>query len=171
MRQLTPKELKKFFKNQFSRNKEIVILLENIQYERNLASIFRTADAAGVKKIYLTGITKKPPFEESLDHVSRRKENSVQWEYEKNSFFVLQNLRKQGFINIAIEITTQSLALEELKKLGQANDKICLVFGSEVFGVTNDTLKNCDEAIYIPMYGKGASLNVGVSVGIALYSL
>jgi 23S rRNA (guanosine2251-2'-O)-methyltransferase len=171
MKQLTPKELKKFFKNQFSRNKEIVLLLENIQYERNTASIFRTADAAGVKKIYLTGVSKTPPFDESLEHVSRRKEGTVDWEYQKNAYFVLQNLKKQGFITIAVEITTQSLPLEKLKPIANANDKICFVLGSEMFGVTNDTLRNCDESVYIPMYGKGASLNVAVSAGIVLYSL
>ncbi len=171
MKQLTPKELKKFFKNQFTREKEIVLLLENIQYERNMASIFRIADAAGVKKIYLTGVTRKPPFDENLEHVSRHKERVIDWEYEKNSYFVLQNLRKQGFINIAVEIATNAIPLNKLKQITDANSKICLVLGSEMFGVTNDTLRNCDEAVFIPMYGKGASLNVAVSAGIVLYTI
>jgi tRNA G18 (ribose-2'-O)-methylase SpoU len=61
--------------------------------------------------------------------------------------------------------------LKDLKKLTDANEKICFVLGSEVFGVTNDTLRNCDEAVYIPMYGKGSSLNVATSAGIVLYSI
>ncbi len=170
MRQLTKKELKKFFKNEISRNKEIVLLLENIQYERNVAAIFRTADAAGVKKIYLTGVSQKPPFSENLEHVSRNKERLIDWQYEKNSYYVLQNLRKEGFLNIAVEITSNSLPLAKLKDLAHANDKICFVLGSEMFGVTKDALRYCDESIYIPMYGKGASLNVAVSAGIILYS-
>lgn len=78
MRQLSKKEIKKFFKNQIYRKQEIVLVLDNIQYERNLASIFRTAEAAGVKKIFLTGITPKPPFTKDGQNVSRHKENLIE---------------------------------------------------------------------------------------------
>lgn len=170
MKQLTKKEIKKFFKNQIHRKHEIVLLLENIQYEKNLASIFRTAEAAGVKKIYLTGITPQPPFKENVEHVSRSKEKLLDWQYEPNSYFVLQNLKKEGFIRIAVELTNSAMPLHKLKEIAKANAKICLVFGSEMHGITKDCLRNCDDSVFIPMYGKGASLNVAVCAGIVLYS-
>lgn len=171
MKQLTKKELKKFFKTQLKRNKEIVLVLENLQYDRNVAAIFRTADAAGVSKIYLTGITKTPPFEEDLTHVSRNKDELIPWQYEKNSYYVLNQLRRQQFLICAIELTNTAKPISELKKIANANDRICLVLGSETFGIKNDTLKLCNDSFFIPMYGKGGSLNVSVSTGIALYSI
>jgi len=170
MKQLTKKELKKFFKTGLKRRQEIVLILENIQYERNIAAIFRTADAAGVSKIYLTGTSKTPPFEPILEHVSRDKEKLVDWEYQKNSYYVLQKLQRENFIRIAVELTNTAMPLNKLKQLADANQKICLVLGSEMFGIKKDTLKFCDDSVFIPMYGKGASLNVATSAGIVLYS-
>jgi tRNA G18 (ribose-2'-O)-methylase SpoU len=170
MRQLRKKELKRFFKESIKRNQEIILILENIQYERNIAAIFRLADAAGIKKIYLTGTSKTPPFSEKMAHVSRRKEKAISWEYLKESRDILKDLRKIGFLNVAIEITNDSLNLNDFAKVAKGNSKICFVAGSEVYGIKNDTLKFCDESVYIPMYGKGGSLNVAMSLAVVLYA-
>lgn len=170
MKQLTKKELKKFFKEVPDRKQEIVLILENVQYERNVAAIFRTADAAGVKKIFLTGISKQPPFTKQMQHVSRVKEKEVEWQYEKNAYYVINNLKKEKFLVVAVELTNTAMPIEQFKSIAQSNQKIALVVGSEMFGITKDTLKKCDMSVFIPMYGKGASLNVATSVGITLYA-
>lgn len=170
MKQLTKKELKRFFKEVPKRKQEIVLILENVQYERNVAAIFRTADAAGVSKIYLTGISKQPPFTKQMEHVSRFKEKEVEWKHEQNAYYVINQLKRERFLVIAVELTNSAMPLDQFKTIAQGNEKIALVVGSEMFGITKDTLKKCDMSVFIPMYGKGASLNVATSVGIALYS-
>jgi tRNA G18 (ribose-2'-O)-methylase SpoU len=172
MRQLRKKEAKQFFRQQVQKREyELHLLLENIQYARNVASIFRTADAAGVHKIHLTGISKQPPFGKDLVKASRHKERSLPWDYSETSIPVITRLKQQGFVVIAIEITDNAQPLAGLPQLVEARDKVCLVAGSEVYGVINKTLVECDASIFIPMYGKGASLNVAASVAVALYGL
>lgn len=171
MKQLSKKEIKKFFKNQPKRSKDIRIILENVEYARNVAGIFRTADAAGVSHVYLTGVSFKPPFGKDLVKASRHKEKSVRWTFEESSLTVIEQLKKEGFIIIATEIADKSIELSQLSKYTSNTDKICFLFGSEVFGVVKRTLEACDGAVYIPMYGKGASLNVATTVGIVLYTI
>ncbi len=170
MRQLNKKEVKKKYKSFPKREQEIYLILENIQYARNVAAIFRTADAAGVRRIYLTGISQKPPFGKELKQVSRHKEESVEWMQEEFSGDVIAKLKKQGFMIVAIELTDQSVPLDELSGKLRGVEKICFVAGSEVFGTKKTTLEKCDLGVEIPMYGKGGSLNVSTSVAIALYS-
>lgn len=176
MRQLRKQEAKKLFKEYKKqeesprRAKEVVLVMENIQYARNVASIFRTADAAGVNKIYLTGISKQPPFGKELQQVSRKKEYSVQWEYHEQTVAAINKLKADGFTLIAIEITDNAIPLEKLREKAKDIDKIAFIAGSEVFGVNKQTLARCDLGVYIPMYGKGTSLNVTVSAGIVLFS-
>ena len=170
MRQLRKVEIKKVMKEE-KRDKEIYLLLENIQYARNVAAIFRTADAAGVKKMYLTGITQKPPFGKELKQASRNKEESMDWVYKETSGEVIQTLKKLGFVIVAIEITDKAVRLDKLADALKNEKKICFVAGSEVFGVNKATLERSDISVYIPMYGRGASLNVATSVGVALFSI
>lgn len=82
----------------------------------------------------------------------------------------MQKLQKTRFIRIAVELTNSAMPLDKLKQVAKANEKICFVFGSEMHGLSKYTLKNCDESVFIPMYGRGRSLNVAVCVGIVLYS-
>lgn len=170
MKQLQKKEAKKLFK-EFKREKEIVLLLENIQYATNVAQIFRTADAAGVRNIYLTGISQKPPFGKDLRKTSRNKEQSVQWKYEETSGKVIESLKKRDYTVIAVEITDEGIIHTDLPEKLKNQDKICFVLGSEVYGVTKKTLERCHFSTFVPMYGRGASLNVGVSAGIILFSV
>jgi 23S rRNA (guanosine2251-2'-O)-methyltransferase len=170
MRQLNKKEVKKKYKEFPKRSSEIVLILENIEYARNVASIFRTAEAAGVKKMFLTGITKTPPFGKEMRQVSRSKESSIEWHYKENTTEVINTLKKQGFFVCAIELTDKSVPIFELKNVLKNKQKIAFVAGSEVFGTKKTTLEVADLGVEIPMYGKLSSLNVSVSVGIALYS-
>ncbi len=169
MEQLSKKQIKKFFKG-IRRDKEIIILLENIQYARNVASIFRTADAAGVRKIYLSGISKTPPFGKDLSKASRNKERNVQWEFIEDTNKAINKINKENYYTVAVELTNEAEEIARLSYLVSDKDKVCFVFGSEVYGVKNDTLKKCNTSVYLPMFGKGASLNVSTTVGIVLYS-
>ena len=170
MKQLNKKEIKKFFKKQAKRTEEIVLILENVEYARNVAGIFRSADAAGISHIYLTGISKTPPFGKDLKKASRSKEHSVKWTYCKQSNELIEELKDDDYTIIGAEITDNSIPLVNLKKIAEKQKKLAFIFGSEVFGIKKTTLELCDYSVYIPMYGKGASLNVAVSVGIILYS-
>lgn len=169
MRQLKKTEVKKLSK-EFNRKHEVYLLLENIQYARNVAGIFRTADAAGVRRIYLTGISQKPPFGKELQKASRHKENSVEWVYKETSGEVIQTLKKLGFLIVALELTDKAINFVELSSKLKDVTKVCFVAGSEVYGVTKNALSASDMSVYIPMYGKGASLNVATSVGVILYA-
>lgn len=169
MKPLSKKELKKFNK-EFKREKEIVLILENIEYARNVASIFRTSDASGVRKIFLTGISKTPPFGKEMKQVSRNSEISVEWKFEQNSGDVIASLRKKGFHIIGVELVQDAIENNRLKEIIENKEKIAFVFGSEVFGINKKTIEKCDQCVFIPMYGKNASLNVSVSAGIILYS-
>ncbi|WKZ27984.1 MAG: TrmH family RNA methyltransferase [Candidatus Dojkabacteria bacterium] len=172
MKQLRGIELKRF-KRKLERPKlELVLVLENIQYARNVASMFRTADASGVKEIFLTGISHIPPFGKELQKVSRSKENSVRWQQGKTTGKVIEKLRRQGYAIIAVELTDDAISVKDfvskyLPKFG----KIALIVGNEAQGVSKATLAKADHAIYIPMFGKGASLNVTISCAIAIYTL
>lgn len=170
MKQLRKQEIKKIFNKQYKREKEIYLILENIQYARNVASMFRTADAAGVRRIYLTGISHKPPFGKELRQVSRSKEESVEWMYKETTGEVINTLKRQGFEIMPIELTDDFVLNSELPDYLEGKDKVCFIAGSEVFGVTKTTLANCDKAVVVPMYGKGASLNVSNAVTVVLFS-
>jgi tRNA G18 (ribose-2'-O)-methylase SpoU len=168
MKQLRDIDLKRFLKN-FKKPKslELYLLLENIQYAKNVASIFRTAEAFSVKKIFLTGISRKPPFGKDLKKASRHKERSVYWEYVKDSGKVIRSLKKRDFEIVALEITDESIGVSQF----EVPNKVLLVLGNEGYGVVKDTLKRVDKSVFIPMYGKGSSLNVNVACGITLHNL
>jgi len=169
MRQLQKKEVKKMFK-EHKRDIEIYLILENIQYARNVASIFRTADAARVNRIYLTGISQTPPFGKEMQQVSRHKEDSVEWMAHKDTSRLIEGLKSKGFKVVAIELTDEAINNLDLPTMLDGVDKVCFVAGSEVYGITKSTLAKCDSSVFIPMYGKGASLNVSTSVGVILFS-
>lgn len=149
-------------------------MLHNIRSLHNVGSIFRTADASGVKKIYLCGITPAPVDilgkpEPKLAKVSLGAEKSVPWEKQKNIFRIIESLKKDGYKILALEQSEKSVRYDSagLKKY----KKIALVAGNEVRGLPPSILKKCDRIIEIPMRGKKESLNVSVAFGIAVFAL
>jgi tRNA G18 (ribose-2'-O)-methylase SpoU len=167
MKPLLKKEIKKLFK-EYKQEKDFVIIAENIQYARNVAELFRIADALNVRKIILTGISQKPPFGNDLLKVSRSKEKHVPWEYTEKTFNAIDKLKAQGYVITALEITDEAFEINSYLKDLKSN-KIAIVIGNEVYGVTKELLSHCDNSVFLPMYGKGASMNVSVSLGILLY--
>ncbi len=164
-------KLKRFLKHRYNHDFEIVAILENVQYARNVAEVFRIADATKLSKVYLTGISQQPPFGKDLQKVSRSKERSLQWEYQESTDKVIKKLKKQGFQIIALEISEDALELPEYLEAIPVDKKVAIVVGNEGYGITKTTLNSVDTKIMLPMYGKGASLNVSVSLAIMLYFL
>ena len=145
---------------------EIYLVLNDIRSRENVGSIFRTADAAGVAKIYLCGITPTPPHDK-ISKTALGAEKYVPWEYHKQAWRLLEKLKKDGINIVALEQTKGSEGLFKFKP----KFPLALVVGNEVSGISPKILKYCDKKISIPMYGKKESLNVAVAAGVALYKL
>src|SRR6266404_1994888 len=146
----------------FGGPKENILILHNIRSVENVGAMFRTADAAGINKIYLTGYTPTP-----LDRFGRKRpdlaksalgaENYVAWESKKDLPAILRRLRRDGFKIIAIEQDKKSIDYKTLRlRRGQGN---VFIVGTEVTGIPKNILKKCDVIAEIPMRGKKESLN------------
>ena len=147
--------------------KEIFVICHNIRSRHNVGSIFRTADAAGVSKIFLCGITPAPPHP-NIEKVSLGAEKFVEWEKCKETWRVIDELKKEGVEIISLEQAKNSISLNSLKS---AKKSEALILGEEVKGLPDSILDRSDKIVHIPMYGKKESLNVATAFGIAVYKL
>lgn len=164
-------------------------ILHNIRSLHNVGSMFRTADAAGVEKLYLCGITGTPPRSE-IAKVALGAEQTVAWEHVQRTGDVIKRLRRHGVRIVALERTKESvdyrLVAPLLFKEGRGvvmsrkrtpsnsplkrgSKNVALLVGNEVEGLPLALLKQADAVIHIPMRGKKESLNVSVAFGIAVY--
>ncbi len=146
--------------------KPLVVVLDNVRSLNNVGSAFRTADAFLVEKIYLTGITGKPPHRE-IQKTALGATESVDWEYEEDVVLLCKRLKDDGYKLIAIEQVTGSNELNVYTP--DTNEKYAVVFGNEVFGVNEEVVEIADSCIEIPQYGTKHSLNISVSIGIVLW--
>jgi len=154
------------------KDKQNILILHNVRSVENVGAMFRTADAAGINKIYLTGYTPTP-----LDRFGRIRgdlaksalgaEEFVPWEHRKNIFPLLKRLKKENFSIIGIEQDKKSI---DYKKVILKNKNVFIV-GAEVTGIPKNVLKKCDIIAEIPMRGKKESLNVSVALGIVLFRI
>ncbi|HRI78499.1 MAG TPA: RNA methyltransferase [Cyclobacteriaceae bacterium] len=144
----------------------ITILLDNVRSLHNVGSVFRTADAFRIEKIFLTGITGTPPHRE-IHKTALGATESVNWEYAEDPLAVVQKLRSENYEILVVEQTTESKALHRFK-IGK-NQKYCLVFGNEIDGVSEKVVAVADHAIEIPQLGTKHSLNVSVCAGIVTW--
>ncbi len=157
---------------------EIIVIAHNIRSTHNVGAIFRTSEGFGVQKIILSGYTPYPAVDTDtrLPHIAEKlsiqihktalgAEKLVPFEYleEPN----LQSLRTAGYQIVGLEQDAGSIMLPEYHPA----EKIALLLGEEVEGISDDLLKQCDDLIEIPMQGKKESYNVSVATGIALYAL
>lgn len=169
MRPLIGTDLKRFLRDFRKGHKptgDIVVICQSVEYPANVGSIFRLADGAGISELILTGITPTPP-NATIDKVGRFKSLRLPWRYAADPLPVIDELRKNGYSIIAIEIAEDAVPYYELTY----PDKVCLIVGHEDHGVTKATLSACDSAVFIPMYGKGLSLNVHVALAVVLYHI
>ena len=151
---------------QFIPKVSISILVENVRSVYNVGSIFRTADSFGAEKIYLTGITSFPPRDD-LHKTALGAEESVAWEYDKDSVQLAKKIKKQGILLALIEQTKKSKNIFDL----DVDFPICFIVGNEVDGVSEELVELADIHLEIPMSGIKQSLNVSVATGIIGYEL
>jgi len=142
----------------------LVVLVDNVRSLWNVGSIFRTADACGVRQLYLAGITGCPPRPE-IAKTALGAEESVAWSYHAASLAALAQVREQGFTPVALESSPGAVSLDRM----DWPDRCCLVIGNEVAGVSPELLDACPDHVRIPMLGVKQSLNVAVAFGIAAH--
>ncbi len=151
------------------------IILHNIRSAQNVGSIFRTADACGISKIFLSGYTPKPidRFGREVKAISKTAlgaEKDIEWEYFLRPNQIINKLKKEGVKIIAVEQDKKSVDYKKIK-LPTHRKGIVFIFGNEVRGISKQLLKQCDQIVEIPMKGKKESLNVSVTAGIALFRI
>lgn len=151
---------------------ESVLILPNIRSAINVGAMFRTADAIGINKIYLTGYTPRPTdkfgrIQSDIAKSALGAETWIPWEYEEDINKVLKKLKKDKFQIVAVEQDKNSIDYRKVK----VGDKVAIIMGEEVNGLDKKILKKCDVIAEIPMKGKKESLNVSVACGIALFGI
>lgn len=146
----------------------IIIILDDIRSLHNIGSVFRTADAFLIEKIYLCGITATPPNKE-IHKTALGATETVAWEHHTDVVSVIQNLKKDGVKVYAIEQVEKAIFLQDFHT--NTTEKYALVFGNEVFGVNQEAITYCDGTIEIPQLGTKHSLNIAVSAGIVVWDL
>lgn len=156
----TPEQAKSFPKH------PIYGIVDNVRSLYNVGSIFRTADGAGIQKLFLCGITGTPPKTE-IHKTALGAEENVAWEYVKDPVEVVQKLKGEGIQIVVLEHTTESIHFQK----ADFRYPTCLVVGHEHHGISEGIIQLSDQAIEIPMYGLKGSLNVGVAFGIAAYQI
>lgn len=147
--------------------KQSVVWLHNIRSMHNVGSVFRTCDAFGIGTIILSGFTPSPPRPE-ISKAALGADLFVPWKCIESIEDVIAELRRTEYILCAIEQTTVSRPIFELRSLNPA-ENLCFLFGNEVHGVEEKLLMEADYCFEIPQFGKKHSLNVSVSAGIVLF--
>ena len=168
MRKLRMSELNRLSAEEFQEapKNPIAVVLDNVRSVLNVGSVFRTSDAFRIDELHLCGLTATPPNRE-MNKTALGATESVSWSHFENTTDSLINLKDKGYTLVAIEQTTRAIELQKFQF--EEHDKIALVFGNEVKGVSNEALEQCDFAIEIPQFGTKHSLNISVSAGIALW--
>jgi len=170
MRKLENSELERKsiedFKN--SQKTPIIIVLDDIRSLHNIGSVFRTADAFLIEKIYLCGITATPPNKE-IHKTALGATETVTWEHHTSVLEVIEKLKKENVTTLAIEQVESAIFLQDFEV--EDNKKYALVFGNEVHGVSQEAVALCDGCIEIPQLGTKHSLNISVSAGIVVWDL
>lgn len=159
---LSVDEMKKVDKN------PLVIVLDNIRSMHNVGSAFRTADAFLCEKIFLCGITAQPPHRE-IHKTALGATDTVEWEYCQNSLEAIDSLKEQGYRIASIEQADESISLENFEM--KTDEKLALIFGNEVRGVSDLIVEKSDYVIEIPQFGNKHSINVSVSIGVILWEM
>ncbi len=144
------------------------VLLEDIRSLWNVGSIFRTADAIGISKLYLCGITGCPPRPE-ISKTALGAEEDIPWTYSSQPLAAINMLKKTGVIILGLERTHESVNLVKLLKEQKIKTPFCLAVGNEVAGLSPELMHSCDYLCDLPMKGKKESLNVASAFAVAAY--
>jgi len=145
-----------------------VVVLDNVRSMNNIGSVFRTSDAFLIEKIYLCGITAKPPHND-IRKTALGATESVDWQYFETTEEAVNELKKKGYIIISIEQVEGSVELQNFEIDKQK--KYAFIFGHEVKGVSQNIVNLSDMCIEIPQLGTKHSLNISVSAGVVLWDV
>ena len=142
------------------------VLLNDIRSLYNVGSIFRTADGAGVEKLWICGITGHPP-DTQISKTALGAETEVPWEYRRDACEVLRELKILGYQIVFLEQLAESIPYQDFRPAGP----VCLVLGNEISGVSEELVALCDKTLEIEMAGAKNSLNVSVAFGVVAFHL
>jgi tRNA G18 (ribose-2'-O)-methylase SpoU len=167
-RKLKNNELKRINVTDFKKQNKtpLIIVLDNIRSLNNIGSVFRTADAFLVKKIYLCGITASPPHKD-IHKTALGATDSVDWEYRETTEQAIAELQKQNVKIVSIEQVENATMLQDF--IPQPKTTYAVVFGNEVKGVQQKIVDISDFCVEIPQYGTKHSLNISVSAGVVIW--
>ncbi len=150
-------------------NGSVMVCLHNIRSMHNVGSAFRSADAFAVSKLLLTGYTPHPPRIE-ISKTALGADEWVPWEHHADGHAALAAYQRDGWKLVSVEQTTRSATMPEGLP-DPRQEKLILIFGNEVLGLDDDVIELSDCVADIPQYGRKHSLNVSVSLGIALFAV
>jgi len=169
MKKLKNSELNRIDVKSFKSIKKtpLIVVLDNIRSLNNIGSIFRTCDAFLVLKIYLCGITAKPP-NRKINKTALGSTDSVEWEYFKSTIKLIEKLKSEGVKIWSIEQVERAQKLNYIEKI-DSKLKHAIVFGNEVKGVDQKIIDISENTIEIDQYGTKHSLNVSVAAGIVIW--
>ena len=154
----------------------LVVVLDNVRSQHNVGAVFRTADAMRIERVILCGICCCPPNQE-IHKTALGAEESVEWQYYKDTLDAVRALQAEGYTVFAVEQAHDSVTLEDVaeqiveSQKSKVESKIAVVLGHEVFGVQQEVVDSCTQCIEIPQYGTKHSMNVSVTAGIVMYRL
>ena len=144
----------------------VIVVLDNIRSLNNIGSVFRTADAFLIEKVYLCGITATPPHKD-IHKTALGATDAVDWEYRKDALELILELQAEGIQILAIEQAQGALSLQDFHPTAQLH--YAIVLGNEVKGVSQDIVSTADTVIEIPQEGTKHSLNIAVAAGVVLW--
>jgi 23S rRNA (guanosine2251-2'-O)-methyltransferase len=170
MRKLKNSELNRLSVADFKTSKKtpLIVVLDNIRSLNNIGSVFRTCDAFLIEKIYLCGITAKPPHKD-IHKTALGSTDSIVWEYVEDTLVLIKKLKDSNIKIISVEQAENATLLNDFTPHQQTT--YAIVFGNEVKGVSQDVVSASDIVIEIPQYGTKHSLNISVSVGVVIWDL
>ena len=158
----------------------IILIAHNIRSTHNVGALLRTSDGFGIERVIFSGYTPYPELKNDnrLPHIYKKltssiaktalgAEKTVASNHEEHIETTLLRLKDEGYTIVGLEQDSSSIPLDTY----QPSQKIALLIGEEVHGITPELLALCDMTIEIPMYGTKESFNVSVATGIALYHL
>jgi len=170
MRKLKNSELDRLSIEEFKQSNKtpLIVVLDNIRSLNNIGSVFRTSDAFLIEKIYLCGITAKPPHKD-IHKTALGSTDTVAWKYFESTLELVEELKADSVKVISIEQAENATMLNEFKP--DVKSTYAIVFGNEVKGVQQEVVNASDVVIEIPQYGTKHSLNISISAGVVIWDL
>ncbi len=141
----------------------LVVLLDSVTDPRNLGSVARTCEAAGVDAILLPR-SRAAPVTPVVFHASSGAVENISIATVPNLVSVMRELKKLGLWVVGADIKAESTCFE-----ADLTGPLALVMGSEGEGLHRLVRDTCDSLVRIPMFGKVSSLNVSVATALIIY--